>query len=545
MLERLGCRHDPGMAESKYDYVIVGGGTAGCVLASRLTENPDVRVLVLEAGPHYRGFPIRVPAGVVRLYQQGRYHWPYRSEPEDHAAGQELPYKMGCILGGSSAINGMVWVRGSRADYDGWAAAGCKGWSYDDVEPLFRRIERSEQAGDPTLGSSGPVAVSQGDAHTSPLNAAFMKAAEQAGYPFNPDYNGPSQDGVCVMQRNTGNGERSDVYRGYLKPALGRPNLTVRCDTTVNRLVVAQGRVTGVSLGPDGGHETVSPRREVLLCAGALASPQLLMLSGIGAADELAVKGIKPIHALPGVGRNLHTHPIIRLSYSCTQPVSLLPWTQPPRKWLAGLQWLLARKGAAASNHMDTGLFVRTNPDLDRPDGIITFVPLVLGRAYGDSDIHGFEIYMELVGAKSRGTVTLRSDDPADLPSFRFNFLEDQRDRDAFREGAKIMRSVIGQPAFDALRGKELAPGAEVTSDEDLNVWIRETANVSHHLVGTCRMGSTDDPETVVSPDLKLVGLEGLRVADASIMPIVPSANTHAAAIMIGEKAADLIRAEC
>jgi choline dehydrogenase len=532
------------MTGSDYDYVIVGGGTTGCVLASRLTEDPNVRVLVLEAGPHYRGIPIRVPAGIVGLYQQGKYHWPYRSEPEVHAAGQELPYKMGRILGGSSAINGLIWVRGNRADYDGWAAEGCEGWSYDDVEPLFRRIERSDQAGDAILGSSGPIAVSRGDAYTSPLNAAFMEAAEEAGYPFNPNYNGPVQDGVCVLQRNTGRGERCDVHRGYLKPALGRPNLTVRCDTTVNQLIVAQGRVTGVSFCAGGGQETVSPRREVILCAGTLASPQLLMLSGIGATDELAAKGIKPVHALPGVGKNLHTHPIIRLSFSCTQPVSLLPWTQPPRKWLAGLQWLLARKGAAASNHMDTGLFVRTNPDLDRPDGIITLVPLVLGRAYGDSDIHGFEIYMELLGAKSRGAVTLRSDDPADLPSFRFNFLEDTRDTDAFRTGAKIMRSVVGQPAFDALRGKELAPGSEVASDDDLDAWIRETANVSHHLVGTCRMGSPDDPGTVVAPDLKLVGLEGLRIADASIMPIVPSANTHAAAIMIGEKAADLIRAE-
>ena len=544
MSHRCGQGNDARMRDHDHDYVIVGGGTAGCVLAARLTEDPDVRVLLLEAGPRYRGLPVRVPAGIVGLYQAGRYHWPYRSEPEIHAAGQQLPYKMGRILGGSSAINGMVWVRGNRADYDRWAGDGCSGWAYDDIEPLFRRIERFNGADCPHMGRSGPISVTQGDAYASPLNAAFMRGAEQAGFAFNPDYNGPDQDGVCVMQRNTGGGERSDVFRGYLAPAMNRPNLTVQCDAVTKRLLVAQGRVTGVSYRSGGTDHTVTADREVLLCAGTLASPQLLMLSGIGDPDDLEPHGIDLVHACPGIGKNLHTHPVIRLSYACPQPVSLLPWTRPPRKWLAGLQWLLKRKGAAASNHMDTGLFVRTNRELDRPDGIITFVPLVLGRQYGDSDIHGFEIYMELVGCRSRGRVTLGSADPFDLPKFRFNFLEDSGDLSAFRAGAGIMRKVISQPAFDALRGQELAPGPDVTSDEALDHWIRETANVSHHLVGTCRMGHSDDPRSVVGPDLRLLGLEGLRVADASIMPTVPSANTHAAAIMIGEKAADLIRAE-
>lgn len=532
------------MDETRFDYVIVGGGTAGCVLAARLTEDPDVRVLVLEAGPDRRGAMNRIPAGVVGLYRAGRQHWDYASEPEPHADGQVLPYRMGKTLGGSSSVNALLWARGAPAVYDGWAERGCDGWSHADVEPIFRRIERFADPSDPHMGRDGPIAIARGNPDASPLNAAFMEAAAQAGHPATGNYNGPDQDGVCVLHRNVDRGERSDVYREYLTPARKRPNLEIRCRVHVERLAIEGRRAIGAEYTRKGRLVRVLPRRETLLCAGAIASPQLLLLSGVGDPETLARRGIAPLHELRGVGRNLHTHPAIRLSYACTRPVSLLPWTRPPRKWLAGLEWLVRRTGMAATNHMDAGLFVRTGPGLPFADAMITFAPLVLAGNYDDSGVEGFETYMELVGARSRGRLTLRSADPRARPLFRFDFLKDRRDLAAFREGARLMREIVAQPAFDPYRGEELSPGAHVADADALDRWIRETCNISHHVAGSCRMGAVDDPDAVVGPDLRPRGLDGLRVADNSIMPFVSNGNTHAPAIMIGEKAGDLIRGD-
>ena len=534
----------PDISDDAFDYVIVGGGTAGCVLAARLSEDASRSVLLLEAGGDERGLMMRVPAGVVALYRAGRQHWGYVSEPEIHAAGQALPYRMGRLLGGSSAINAMLWARGAAAVFDGWAALGCDGWSWREVEPLYRRIEHFGDPADPHMGRDGPIAVARGCAGASPLNAAFLEAASQAGLGWTDNCNGPRQEGACVLHRNVGGGERSDVYRGYLAPVRARPNLAVRCGAPAERLLVSRGRVAAVDIRIGGRLERVRALREVLLCAGALASPQLLMLSGIGDDAALARHGIEARHVLPGVGRNLHTHPTIRLAFDCLRPVSLLPWTRPPGSWLAGARWLLSRRGMAATNHMDVGCWLKTSPQLAFADAQITFVPLSLGSGYGHGEGHGFDIYMELVGVKSRGWLALRSPDPAQPPRFRFNFLEDRRDLAAFRRGARLMREIAGQPAFDGLRGRERSPGRAVTRDDDLGAWIARTVGISHHLAGSCRMGPPGDPDAVVGPDLKLHGLEGLRIADCSVMPFVTNGNTHAPAVMIGEKAADLVRAE-
>ncbi len=528
--------------DAEFDYIVIGAGTAGGVVAARLSEDPDVRVLVLEAGPDRRTLMHRVPAGMLSLYQAGNYHWDYVSEPEIHADGQSLPYRMGRIIGGSSSINAMVWVRGAPAVYDEWHMRGCTGWDWQHVEPVYQRIERFSDPSDSCMGLEGPIAVTRGDPAVSPLNIAFLDAAVEAGHDRTENYNGLQQDGACVLHRNTDHGERSDVYREYLVRALKRRNLTVSCNAQVEKLLLANDRVTGVCYHRNGRKHVVVATREVVLSAGVVASPQILMLSGIGNPDELNAHGIPVTHELPGVGKNLHTHPAIRIASTCKYPVSLLRWTVPPRKWLAGIQWLTRRTGPAASNNMDAGLFMRTQPELSYADAQITFTPLILARNYDDGMTEGYCAYMELTGVRSRGRLRLRSGAFRDSPSFRFNFLQDERDLAAFRTGVERMREILAQPAFDAVRGEELDPGPDIRTGPEIDAWIRRTVNISHHLAGTCRMGPPDDPDAVVSPDLTVHGLDGLRVADNSIMPFVSNGNTHAPAIMIGERASDFIR---
>ena len=496
---------------------------------------------MIEAGPAWRGLPIRIPAAVSTLYQQGRYHWKHLSEPEQSAVGQRMLCKMGRILGGSSAINGMIWVRGNHADFDNWAKSGCSGWSWDEVEPLFRRIEDFDDPDDPHMGHGGPISVVRGDTTRAPLNRAFMESAVQAGHVINHNYNGRDQHGFCSIHRNTRRGARSDVYHGYLAPALTRSNLHVLTETVVERIVFADGNAVAVQCHHGGQKSGVMARHEILLCAGALGSPQLLQLSGIGPVAKIESLGVRLLHALSGVGGNLHTHPVVKLSYECLQPVSIYPWTKPPRIWIAGAQWLLRRTGPAASNHMEVGAFLSSHSNLVQPDLEVTLVPITFDGIFGKSDRHGFDIYIELIGCKSRGSLVATSTDPEVSPTFCFNFFEDPRDLAALRRGVAIVRELVAQPAFASYCGAETQPGPEVTSDAELNGWLREKIAVTHHIVGTCRMGPVDDPLAVVGPDLRLHGIRGLRVVDASIMPDVVSGNTHAAVIMIAECAADMI----
>lgn len=529
------------MTDHAFDYVIVGGGTAGCVLASRLTVDPSVSVLMLEAGPNYRGLPIRIPAAVKQLYRAGTYHWGFQSRPEGGAADRPMPYKLGRILGGSSAINGMVWVRGNPADFDSWAAAGCAGWSWSDVEPIYRRIESFEDPSDRSMGHDGPIGITRGDTMEGPLNRAFLESAAQAGHRINPNHNGPDQLGFCAMHRNTRDGIRSDVYEGYLKPARGRANLAIRTGAAVERIVVEDGVAAGVAYRDAGGSQVVRARREVLLCAGGLASPQLLELSGIGEPERLADLGIDLVRALPGVGTNLHTHPTVKLVYACKLPVSIDRWTRFPGKQMAGLTWLLKHKGPAATNHMEVGAFLKSHPDCDRPDMQLTLVPIAQGGTYGPSSQEGFEIYIELIGVRSRGEVHAASRDPRQPPEFTFNFLQDPHDMEILRAGTQVIRDLVAQPGFAPYAGEELVPGSHVVATEEIDAWLRGTVSVTHHIVGACRMGPVDNPLAVVGPDLTVHGVEGLRVVDASIMPTVPSGNTHAPVIMIAERAADII----
>ncbi|MCP4188925.1 MAG: choline dehydrogenase [Gammaproteobacteria bacterium] len=527
----------------KFDYVIVGGGTAGCVLASRLSEDASVRVAVVEAGPRYRGLPIHVPAAVGDLYAKGQYHWGYQSAAEPGAKNKKLPYKLGRILGGSSAINGMVWVRGNPGDYNGWAASGCEGWCYDDVEPIFRRIECFESGHGNEMGQGGPIPVMSGCPEKQVLNSAFMQSGAEAGFPFNPNYNSKNQHGFCALQRNTHNGRRGDVYQGYLKPVLKRPNLTIISDACVERILIKNKQARGIEYRHKDHLKQLEVTREVLLTAGSLATPQILELSGIGDPDVLQSNGIELKHNLPGVGKNLHTHPTISCSYDCLKPVSIYSDTGYPGRWIAGLQWLLRRSGPAATNHFEAGAFLKTDPALDQPDIEITFLPLAMDNLTQHRKGHGFQFFIELIGCKSRGSTHIQSTDIRQQPCFKFNFLQHDQDLIAYQKSIEIVRKLVSQPAFHEYRGTEIAPGTTVQSEVEMTQWLRDTVTLSHHLVGSCRMGSPGHIDTVVDPQLKLIGIENLRVADASVMPRVVSGNTHAAVIMIAEKAGDMIRA--
>lgn len=520
------------------DYVIVGGGTAGCVLAARLSEDPSVSVVMLEAGPHYRGLPIHMPAAFGALYETGRYHWPYKAKAECFAADKVLPYKMGRLVGGSSAINGMVWSRGNPLDYDDWQAMGCEGWDYDSLEPIFRRIEAFENRDDPTMGHDGRIPITAGRPESQTLSRAFLQAASEAGEHINPNCNSRQQEGFCALHRNTRNGRRGDVYQGYIRPILSRPNLTILPNCTVNRLTLNGRHVTGAQTNK----VRYRARRETLLCAGAIGSPQLLELSGIGHPDVLAQAGVIVAHNLHGVGENLHTHPTISLTFLCSHPVSILKATKGLWKIIAGIQWMLTRRGPAATNHFEVGAFLKSHVGADRPDYQLTFLPLALGDTTGAIGQHGFQVYIELVGCKSRGQSHIHCADAAAQPEFGFNFLESPQDVQIYKKAVQKVRHVISQPAFSEYLDRELVPGAEVTSDADLENWIRKCAGISHHLVGSCKMGPSTDPLAVVSPELKIHGLLGIRVIDASIMPKVTTGNTHAATIAIAEKAADMIQ---
>ncbi|MCW3782099.1 GMC family oxidoreductase [Defluviimonas salinarum] len=524
------------------DYVIVGGGTAGCVLAARLTEDPSVSVTLIEAGPENRGLLVQMPAGLGALYDKGALHWPFKAEAEPYAADKVLPYKMGRVLGGSSAINGLVWARGNPRDFDDWAEAGCTGWSWADIEPIFRRIEDFKDENDPHMGHDGPIPVKRGRAECNVLANAFLAAAAEAGHRINPNHNSGDQDGFCALHQNTRDGRRGDVYEGYLRPVRSRPNLRIHTGQPVLRVLLDGSRAIGVEVGTRTGTVVHRARRDVILAAGAVASPQLLELSGIGDPAVLSRAGVALRHNLPGVGENFHTHPTIALTYRCSKPVSILNATRGAGKIAAGLRWILTRTGPAATNHFEAGAFLRAFPDSDRPDYQITFLPLALGGTTGAVMLHGYQIYIELVGCRSRGYCHVASASVEDQPRFRFNFLQDPRDIEVYKRAVETARTLAAQPALAALTEAELVPGREIQGAAEVEAWIRRCASISHHLVGSCRMGPSGDPMAVVGPDLRVHGLDGLRVVDASIMPRVTSANTHATTIAIAEKAADMIR---
>jgi choline dehydrogenase len=527
--------------KDRYDYVIVGAGSAGCVLAARLTETPGVRVLLLEAGPRDNSWQIDMPAAVGSLLSSDRFNWNYVSEPEPFLEGRRLTHPRGRVLGGSSSINGMVYIRGHALDYDGWARGGASGWSYADVLPYFKRAEQHLHGADPYHGSEGPLSVFAPDIKQTPLAAAFVRAAAEAGYPLTPDVNGEQQEGFGRIDRTTRNGRRWSAARAYLRPVMSRPGLITQTEALVHRILLDKGRASGVEYSVRGQRKQVRADAEVIVSGGAINSPQILLLSGIGPAADLHAAGVEPLHDLPGVGAHLNDHPDIVVQHRCRQPVSLYDINRGAGKLLTGLRWFIRHDGLAASNHFEAGGFIRSRSGIDFPDLQLTFMPLAIQPGtVKDTGTHSYQVHIDLMRPRSLGRVKLRSADPTAPPSLLFNYLKDPQDRQDLRTSVRLTREILAQPALAPFRGEELSPGTNIQTDAEIDAFIRKGVETCYHPVGTCRMGT--GPESVVDEQCRVKGLQGLRVVDASVMPAIVSGNTNAPTIMIAEKASDLIR---
>jgi choline dehydrogenase len=534
------------MAEGpEFDYVIVGAGSAGCVLAHRLSADPEIRVLVLEAGPRDDDWRIAMPSAMAYPLQGTRYNWAYRTEPEPYLDGRRVDHPRGRVLGGSSSVNGMCYVRGHARDFDRWAQTGCRGWSYDDVLPYFRRAETHAGGADEFHGDSGPLHVTLGES-SNPLCQAFIAAGLQAGYPRSDDANGAQQEGFGRVDRTTHRGRRWSTARAFLQPIMTRPNLTVMTGVLATRVLFAARRATGVEAVHRGSRMTFRAARETILCGGVFNSAQQLLLSGLGPADALRSLGIDVVQHLPGVGQNLHDHPDVIVKQACTQSVSLYRSLTLAARVRIGARWFLFHDGPGATNHYDTGAFIKSNEFVEHPDLQLSFLPLAINsdslQSMNSYPTDGFQTHADLVRPTSRGRLFLASADPAVPPRFVMNYLQTQEDRDALRIAVKLIREVHAQPGFAAYRGPEIKPGADVRTDAEIDAWVRATVETGYHPVGTCKMGPDSDPTAVVDPTCRVHGIGSLRVVDASIMPSIVSGNTNAATIMIGERASDLIR---
>ena len=529
----------------QFDYIVVGAGSAGCVMANRLSEDKHLRVLLLEAGPVDKNLYIHIPAGFYDVLYNPALHWRYESEPEPQLNGGRMGQQRGKVLGGSSSINAMAYVRGHALDYENWVSMGAEGWSYAEVLPYFRKCETYEGGADAYRGDSGPLGVPRGSNH-SRLFEAFVQAGVEAGYPRRTDLNGYQQEGFGPSNSTVSKGRRANTARMFLHPVAGRANLDVRTEATVLRVVMEQGCARGVEFERAGQRARVDARREVVLCGGAINSPQLLMLSGIGPGAELQRLGLKVERDLPGVGSNLMDHLFLDMYWECTAPVSVQPLVRSPGRWLAGLQWLLFKTGAAARTQGEANGFIRSKPGVEHPDIQVGFLPAAIlpPEVLEDLSIpsvrHGFSTRFGELRPLSRGRVWLRSADPHDAPKIFFNYLAFEEDWEGIRDSVRLTREIFRQPAFDPYRGRELFPGDEVITQNEIEAFVREHANTSFHASGTCRMGT--DEMAVADAQGRVYGVERLRVADASLMPQITSGNTNAPTIMIGEKVADHIK---
>jgi choline dehydrogenase len=519
-----------------WDYVIVGGGSAGCALAARLTEDADARVLVLEAGRRDHSWDpfIHMPAALSFPIGSPRYDWMYRSEPEPFMHDRRVYHARGKLLGGSSSINGMIFQRGNPLDYERWAGeVGIEAWDYAHCLPYFKKMETCLAGADEWRGGDGPIVLERGPA-SSPLFGAFFEAVQQAGYELTDDVNGYRQEGFAAFDRTIHRGRRMSAARAYLHPAMSRPNLSVQTSAFVDRIVFEGSRATGVELRSG----EIVPAREVILCGGAINSPQLLQLSGVGNAKELEPLSIDVVHDLPAVGENLQDHLEVYVQHAATQPVSVQPALKKWRRPEIGARWLFLRSGPGATNHFEAGGFVRSNDDVAYPNLMFHFLPLAI-RYDGSRPAakHGYQVHVGPMYSDVRGSVKITSADPQMHPALRFNYLSTPTDRREWVEAIQVARSILGQPSFAVYDGGEISPGPDVQSDDAVLDWVARDAETALHPSCTCAMGAVVDPAT-----MRVHGLDGIRVVDASVFPSVPNGNIYAPVMMVAEKAADLIR---
>ena len=529
--------------DASFDYVIVGAGSAGCVLANRLSENQDTRVLLLEAGGSDRSIFIQMPTALSIPMNMPRYNWGFETEPEPFMNGRRLDCPRGKVLGGSSSINGMVYVRGHARDFDEWEARGATGWGYRNCLPYFRKAETWTGGGDQYRGGDGPLDTCNGNEMANPLYRAFIEAGREAGYLETADYNGYQQEGFGPMHMTVRNGVRASAANAYLKPVRGRDNLTVVTGALTERIVLEGKRAVGVAYERNGVPRTVLAAREVILAAGSIGSPQLLQLSGIGPGAVLRAAGVEVAHDLPGVGENLQDHLEVYFQFRCRQPITLNAKLGPLAKLAIGTRWILFKDGLGATNHFESCAFIRSKAGVEWPDIQYHFLPAAM-RYDGNAafDGHGFQVHVGPNKPKSRGRLRIASPDPRAKPKVLFNYLRHDDDRAGFRACIRLTREIIGQAAFDRFRGEEIQPGAPVTSDDAIDAWIRANAESAYHPSCTCKIGAADDPMAVLDPECRVRGIEALRVADSSVFPTITNGNLNAPTIMLAEKAADAIR---
>ncbi|MBL9062142.1 choline dehydrogenase [Tabrizicola sp.] len=524
-----------------FDYIIIGAGSAGCVLANRLSEDPATRVLVLEYGGSDKSIFIQMPTALSIPMNGTKYNWKYMTLPEPGLNGRQVHCPRGKVLGGSSSINGLVYMRGHASDFDEWESLGARNWGYANCLPYFQRAESWKGGADEYRGAKGPLSTNAGNEMKNPLYRAFVEAGHEAGYITTEDPNGFMQEGFGPMHMTVKDGVRWSTANAYLKPAMGRPNLTVITHAMTRRVLLEGKRAVGVEYEHQGQRHVAKARREVLISAGPIAAPHLLQRSGIGPGAVLQKAGVPVLHDLPGVGENLQDHSEVYIQYACKEPITLNGKMGLFSRFLIGAEWVLFKRGLSVTNHFESGGFIRSDASLASPDIQFHFLPAAM-RYDGKKplDGHGFMVLTGPNKPKSRGHVRMRSADPFEQPDILFNYLDREEDREGFRRCLRLTREIIAQPAFDRFRGEEMAPGKDVQKDDEIDAWVRETMESTYHPCGSCRMG--EDAMAVVDSQLKVRGLEGLRVIDSSVFPSEPNANLNAPTIMLAERAADMVR---